>query len=248
MTDSSKTDAAKKPARTAGRRAAAAKASTVGRRAEAEDGGSASGSAEAITIKKYANRRLYNTATSSYVTLDHLCQMVKDGVEFVVYDAKTGEDITRAVLTQIIVEEEAKGQNLLPIGFLRQLISFYGDNLQMVVPGYLESSMAAFSQNQERMRNYMQEAFGGMYPFGSIEDMTKRNLTMLEQAMSMFNPAAAAATKPASSAAESAPSSAPTTDDTAAAVRQLQTQLETLQKQLMALGTAGLAGGNDDKS
>src|SRR5262249_27016367 len=88
-------------------------------------------------LKKYANRRLYNTATSSYVTLDHLCQMVKDGVEFAVYDAKTGEDITRSVLTQIIVEEEAKGQNLLPINFLRQLISFYGDNLQFLVPRYL---------------------------------------------------------------------------------------------------------------
>ena len=241
MTDSSKTDAAKKTTRAPGRKAAAAKASTVGRRSEAEDGSGATGGAQAITIKKYANRRLYNTATSSYVTLDHLCQMVKDGVEFVVYDAKTGEDITRAVLTQIIVEEEAKGQNLLPIGFLRQLISFYGDNLQMVVPGYLESSMAAFAQNQERMRSYMTEAFGGMYPFGSIEDMTKRNLTMLEQAMSMFTPpgGGAAAAKPASAEAE--PASGGSGEDTAAAVRQLQTQLETLQKQLMELGTGALS-------
>src|SRR5665213_895896 len=98
-----------------------------------------------ITIKKYANRRLYNTATSSYVTLDHLCQMVKDGVDFIVYDAKTGEDITRQVLTQIIVEEEGKGQNLLPISFMRKLISFYGDNMQFVVPGYLDYSMQAFT-------------------------------------------------------------------------------------------------------
>src|SRR5215831_10751166 len=117
-----------------------------------------------ITIKKYANRRLYNTATSSYVTLDHLCQMVKNGVEFVVYDAKTGEDITRSVLTQIIVEEEAKGQNLLPINFLRQLISLYGDNLQFLVPRYLDQSMELFARNQEQMRTYMKESFGGMFP------------------------------------------------------------------------------------
>src|SRR3546814_14146542 len=97
-----------------------------------------SGETAPITIKKYANRRLYNTATSSYVTLDHLCQMVKEGADFVVYDAKTGEDITRSVLTQIIVEEEGKGQNMLPIGFLRQLISLYGDNMQWMVPKYLD--------------------------------------------------------------------------------------------------------------
>ncbi|HYE01037.1 MAG TPA: polyhydroxyalkanoate synthesis repressor PhaR, partial [Alphaproteobacteria bacterium] len=99
------------------------------------------GKSPPITIKKYANRRLYNTATSSYVTLDHLAQMVKDGADFVVYDAKSGEDITRSVLTQIIVEEESKGQNLLPIGFLRQLISFYGDNMQWLVPRYLDHAM-----------------------------------------------------------------------------------------------------------
>lgn len=236
MTDTSKTDAGKKSTRIPGRKAAAAKASTIGRRAGAED----AGGADPITIKKYANRRLYNTATSSYVTLDHLCQMVKDGVEFVVFDAKTGEDITRAVLTQIIVEEESKGQNLLPIGFLRQLISFYGDNLQMVVPGYLESSMAAFSQNQERMRSYMTEAFGGMYPFGSIEDMTKRNLTMLEQAMSMFTPPGKGSEpKPEPTGSEAASGGAG--EDTAAAVRQLQTQLEILQRQLVELGTGSMS-------
>src|SRR5271155_6171372 len=97
-----------------------------------------------VTIKKYANRRLYNTATSSYVTLEHLCQMVKDSVDFVVFDAKTGEDITRQVLTQIIVEEEGKGQNLLPISFMRKLIAFYGDSMQWLVPSYLESSMRSF--------------------------------------------------------------------------------------------------------
>lgn len=141
-----------------------------------------------ITIKKYANRRLYNTATSSYVTLDHLCQMVKDGVEFVVYDAKTGDDITRSVLTQIIVEEEAKGQNLLPLNFLRQLISFYGDNLQFLLPRYLEQSMESFARNQEQMRRYMQDNFGGMFPFGRFEEMSKKNLALFEQAMRLFNP------------------------------------------------------------
>jgi len=142
-----------------------------------------------VTIKKYANRRLYNTATSSYVTLEHLCQMVKDGVDFVVFDAKTGEDITRAVLTQIIVEEEGKGQNLLPISFLRQLIAFYGDNMhQMLLPRYLDYSMQAFSRNQEKLTDYMNETFGGMFPFGQFEEMNKQNMAMFERAMSFFTP------------------------------------------------------------
>jgi len=143
-----------------------------------------------VKIKKYANRRLYNTATSSYVTLDHLCQMVKEGTEFVVHDAKTGEDITRSVLTQIIVEEEAKGQNLLPVSFLRQLISFYGDNLQALVPRYLDYSMGAFARNQEQMRRYMQDAFGGFFPFGQqLEEMGKQNLALFQNALkTMFSP------------------------------------------------------------
>lgn len=142
-----------------------------------------------ITIKKYANRRLYNTATSSYVTLDHLSQMVKDGSEFVVFDAKTGEDITRQVLTHIIVEEESKGgQNLLPISFLRHLISFYGDSLQAIVPRYLDYSMQSFARNQEQMRTYMQDALGGLMPFGRFEEMGKQNMALFESAMKMFSP------------------------------------------------------------
>jgi len=139
-----------------------------------------------VVIKKYANRRLYNTQTSSYVTLDHLAQMVKEGTEFEVRDARSGEDITRSVLTQIIFEEEAKGQNLLPIKFLRQLIRFYGDSLQAFVPGYLDMSMDSFTKNQEAMRNRIAEAFGG----GSqvIENMTRQNLAMFERAMKMFSP------------------------------------------------------------
>ncbi|RDD63470.1 polyhydroxyalkanoate synthesis repressor PhaR [Ferruginivarius sediminum] len=142
-----------------------------------------------IVIKKYANRRLYNTATSSYVTLDHLCQMVKDDFDFVVYDAKTGEDITRSVLTQIIVEEESKGTNLLPITFLRQLISFYGHSMQGLVPRYLEHMMGAFAANQDRLRQQMQETMSGMFPFGSnLEEMSRQNAALMESAMKMFSP------------------------------------------------------------
>lgn len=144
-----------------------------------------------ITIKKYANRRLYNTATSTYVTLETLAGMVKEGVDFCVYDAKTSEDITRSVLTQIIVEEEDKSgqQNLLPISFLRQLIGFYGNNMQWLVPKYLEHSMDMFSNNQDQITNYFQTAFGGMFPFGTtFEEMGKKNLELFERTMRMFTP------------------------------------------------------------
>jgi polyhydroxyalkanoate synthesis repressor PhaR len=141
-----------------------------------------------VVIKKYANRRLYNTATSAYVTLEHLSQMVKDKTDFVVYDAKTGDEITRSVLTQIIFEEESKGgQTLLPIPFLRQLISFYGDSLQGVVPQYLEMSMTQFARNQDQMRRYLQNAFG-FNPFQQFESMGKQNMALFENAMRMFNP------------------------------------------------------------
>jgi len=151
------------------------------------------GAERPVTIKKYANRRLYNTATSSYVTLDHLCQMVKEGVEFTVYDAKSGEDITRSVLTQIIVEEEAKGENLLPIGFLRQIIGFYGDSMQkFLLPQYLEAMMQAFEKNQSEMQRHMSETFGSVFPFGQMEEMSKQNMAIFEQAMKMFSGAQAA--------------------------------------------------------
>ena len=140
------------------------------------------------TIKKYANRRLYNTASSSYVTLDHLCQMVKDGQDFVVYDAKSGEDITRSVLTQIIFEEESKGQNMLPESFLKKIIGFYGDSLQAVVPNYLDATMEAFSRNQDDMRTYMNQTFGGMLPLKEMEEMGRRNMAIFEQTMRMMNP------------------------------------------------------------
>jgi polyhydroxyalkanoate synthesis repressor PhaR len=147
--------------------------------------------AKPIVIKKYANRRLYNTAKSSYVTLDHLSQMVREGLDFVVNDAKTGEDITRSVLAQIIFEEETKGQTMLPANFLRQLIRLYGDTLQGFVPPYLEASMDTFARNQEKMRENVQRAFGSNPAFQNFEAVTRANMELFEQAMRMFTPFAA---------------------------------------------------------
>ena len=145
-----------------------------------------------VRIKKYANRRLYNTATSKYVTLENLCQMVKENIDFVVEDAKTREDITRSVLAQIIFEEESKsGQSLLPAEFLRKLIRFYGDSLQSLVPGYLELSMEQFARDQDRLRQSMTEAWGDMMPMRQFEEMSRQNAEMFRQAMRMFNPFAA---------------------------------------------------------
>lgn len=140
-----------------------------------------------VVVKKYANRRLYNTETSSYITLDNLAEMVRSGRDFVVYDAKTGEDITRSVLTQIIVEEESKGKALLPTTFLRQLIGLYGDSLQTLVPRYLEGAMGAFARQQQQMRAAMQQTVGNLFPFG-MEEMGRQNMAMMERAMSLFTP------------------------------------------------------------
>ena len=145
-------------------------------------------SEEPVTIKKYANRRLYNTGTSTYVTLEDLATMVKAGNNFVVYDAKTGEDITRSVLAQIIFEQENKeGQSLLPITFLRQLIRFYGDSMQMLVPRYLEASIDTLSREQGKFRDQMAHAFG-VTGFGPLEEMARRNMETFERAFAMFAP------------------------------------------------------------
>ena len=195
-----------------------------------------------VTIKKYANRRLYNTATSSYVTLDHLADMVKQGVEFVVTDAKTGEDITRSVLTQIIVEQENKGQNLLPIKFLRQIIGFYGDSLGGLVPRYLESSMEAFAENESHMRRIMQETFKGLFPMQRMEEMGKQNMQLFENAMRMFNPFAqmtrggAAGAQPNASGASATPQGGANVktqdiDALKSQLNQMQSQLERLMKE-----------------
>jgi polyhydroxyalkanoate synthesis repressor PhaR len=198
-----------------------------------------SASAEPVIIKKYANRRLYNTSTSSYVTLDDLAGMVREQQDFVVYDAKTNEDITRSVLTQIIVEEESKGTNLLPVSFLRQLIALYGDSLQALVPKYLEHSMSSFTQNQERMRHYINNALGGMFPFGSLEELSRKNMEFMDQAFRVFNPLMAgktgAAEKPEPEAKpKPAPAAAP--EGGKDALSELQKKINALEKQIEAMG------------
>jgi polyhydroxyalkanoate synthesis repressor PhaR len=185
-----------------------------------------------VVVKKYANRRLYNTATSSYVTLEDLAKMIKDGGDFVVYDAKTGEDITRSVLTQIIVEQEQKGQNLLPISFLRQLISFYGDSMQFLVPGYLDQAMVAFAKNQEQMRDSLRATFG-IFPFGQFEEMGKQNIALFERALKMLSPYArdvGPAAAPPAAAREAK------TEGEDPRLRRLEAQIEALRQQLDALG------------
>ena len=181
-----------------------------------------------VVIKKYANRRLYNTQTSSYVTLDHLCAMVKAGTEFEVRDARTGEDITRSVLTQIIFEEEAKGQSLLPIRFLRQLIRFYGDSMQAFVPGYLDLSMESFTKNQEAVRNRIAEAFGGGGQ--ALENLTRQNFAMFERAMQMFTPFAPRPPREDEQRANGA--AEPKSSDE---ISELKSEIEAMRKQLAEL-------------
>ncbi len=193
------------------------------------------GNKKPVVVKKYANRRLYNTATSSYVTLDDLAKMIKEGGDFVVYDAKTGEELTRSVLTQIIVEQEQKGgQNLLPISFLRQLIGFYGDSMQFLVPGYLEQAMIAFARNQEQMRKSLRATFG-IFPFGQFEEMGKQNMALFEQALKMLSPYARDEKQ------GDAPQQTPTGEPAPAEqedprLRRLESQIEALRQQLESLG------------
>jgi polyhydroxyalkanoate synthesis repressor PhaR len=194
-----------------------------------------------IVIKKYANRRLYNTGSSSYVTLEHLREMVKEGVDFVVYDAKTNEDITRSVLGQIIFEEESRGQNLLPIQFLRQLIGFYGDQMQSLVPSYLEMSLNAFTQQQERMREqFGMSAFGATDGYGAFQDQVRQNMALFDRAMKMFTPFAYM--RPEDSQAGAAPDT-PRTDAPAAStaapgadsLNELKARVEEMQRQIERL-------------
>ena len=191
-------------------------------------------------VKKYANRRLYNTATSSYVTLDELSRMVRAGQHFVVYDAKTGEDLTRSILTQIILEEDSKGRNLLPINFLRQLIGFYDDSLRAFLPRYLELSMDNFAANQEQIRRYIEGTFGQFFPMGQFEDMARQNMALLQRAATMFTPL-----KPSGNAAHDPGDQgnagayehpgAMTPPDTSAEIKALSDKIEDLQKQICAL-------------
>ena len=191
-----------------------------------------SDSDQPVVIKKYANRRLYNLSTSSYVTLDHLCQMVKDDIDFVVLNAK-GNDITRSVLTQIVVEEEAKGENLLPLSFLRQLIGFYGDNMQrMLLPQYLEYSINAFANNKEEIENYMRGTFGKIFPFGQLEPMGNQKAAMFERSMRMFTPFDRGNGVEQNKVAEAKPDQSETFES-------LQDQLNALQAQLNKISGGG---------
>ena len=213
-------------------------------------GGRRRGEGEPVVIKKYANRRLYNTASSSYVTLDHLAEMVRQGVDFVVYDAKTNEDLTRGVLTQIIFEEENNGtQNLLPLQFLRQLIRFYGDSMQALLPSYLEMSLDGFARQRDRLQVDFPTAFGGANAFSGanafggaealdrIQEQVRQNLQLFDRAMKMFTPFAfgrpEGTEEPAPTAA---PPAAPGGSDESLA--QMKAQIEAMQKQIETLITS----------
>jgi polyhydroxyalkanoate synthesis repressor PhaR len=177
-----------------------------------------------VVIKKYANRRLYNTATSSYVTLEHLSEMVRENVDFVVQDAKTGEDITRSVLTQIIFDQENRGQSVLPVQFLRRLIRFYGDSMQGFLPAYLEMSMETFSKSQDQLREQYARAFGAKNPMVAFEEQARQNMALFQQAVRMWTPFVAA-------------NPPPKTDEPAAAgadenLAELKRQMEAMQRQL----------------
>ena len=181
------------------------------------------------TIKKYANRRLYNTGTSTYVTLEDLAAMVKDGEDFLVYDAKTGDDITRSVLAQIIFEQENKaGQNLLPTTFLRQLIRFYGDSMQMVVPKYLEQSIATLTQEQEKFRKQIANSLSGT-PFAPLEEQVRRNMELFQQTFSMFKPFAPSG-RPASAPEQEPDANAPAAADSN--IDELRQQMKDMQERL----------------
>ncbi len=191
-------------------------------------GESASG---AVIIKKYANRRLYNTATSSYVTLDDLRKMVQEDVDFVVVDAKTNDDLTRSVLTQIIVDEESRGQNLLPISFLRQIIAMYEDNMRWTLPQYLETAMGWYSQHQQEVQKQVNTSFGGIMP-PALEEMQRQQMAMFDKAVSMFNPLTGAMK---TENAEEPPTPAQSDDD----LSDLRQQIAALQNAVESLAKKG---------
>jgi polyhydroxyalkanoate synthesis repressor PhaR len=193
-----------------------------------------------VVIKKYANRRLYNTGTSTYVTLEDLAEMVKKGEDFTVQDAKTGDDITHPVLTQIIFELENKdGQNMLPIPFLRQLISFYGDQMQMIVPSFLEQSMQAFAKEQERFREQMKSAFGKApidvmkmaAPMKALEEQGRRNMEMFQNAVRLFSPFPPSSSQPAPEAPARKEASEKSDD-----LQELKEQIAAMQRKIDSMG------------
>ena len=193
---------------------------------------------EPVIIKKYANRRLYNTATSAYVTLEDLADMVKQGVDFIVHDAKTGEEITRSVLTQIIFEQESKGQNLLPIKFLRQLIRFYGDQMQCLIPSYLEMSIEQLAREQQRIRDHLLNSFGvSPAPFKLLDDQVKKNFAMFEDAMKLFNPFAAATAAAKEAGGDQPRPEAQGESSSTSELKAMQEQLREMQRKLESLTT-----------
>ncbi|MBB5515181.1 polyhydroxyalkanoate synthesis repressor PhaR [Rubricella aquisinus] len=189
-----------------------------------------------IVIKKYANRRLYNTKKSTYVTLENLAEMVREGDDFVVNDAKTGEDITRSVLAQIIFEEEAKGRNMLPTNFLRQLIRLYGDTLQGFVPGYLDASMDTFTKNQEKMREQVRTAFDANPAIANFEVMARSNMEWFENTVRMFSPFVGASADKATEAPKAAEEKSKTKE---VELDELKNQLAAMQEQLSDLVKKG---------
>lgn len=177
---------------------------------------------DVVIIKKYANRRLYNTESSTYITLEHLAAMVRDKREFKVVDAKTGEDITHSVLTQIIMDEESRGANLLPVNFLRQLIAMYGDSMQGMVPQYLEASLEAFQRNQSQFRDAMAGAFAtGPFATGPFADLARRNMEIFQAATGQ----------------KQTEGSEPAEGETKAELAELKAQLAALQQKLDKLGS-----------
>lgn len=199
-----------------------------------------SGAGETVVIKKYANRRLYNTATSAYVTLEDLAKMVREGTEFVVFDAKTNDDLTRQILTQIIFEEESRGEALLPVQFLRQLIGFYGGQMQGVLPSYLEMSLDNFSRQQEQIRGQFSKAFGAAPGAGLMDEAVKRNMAMFSEAMKMW-PGFGALTPGAMAAASAAtkPEPAPAADPLAEMRRQMDEMRSQIDKLSQPPGKGG---------
>lgn len=193
------------------------------------------GAGETVVIKKYANRRLYNTATSAYVTLEDLARMVREGTEFVVFDAKTNEDLTRQILTQIIFEEESRGEALLPVQFLRQLIGFYGGQMQGVLPSYLEMSLDNFSRQQEQIRGQFSKAFGATPGAGIMDEAVKRNMALFTEAMKMWPGfGAMSATGRPDAAAEAAPAADP--------LAEMRRQMDEMRAQLDKLSQPPKAG------
>jgi polyhydroxyalkanoate synthesis repressor PhaR len=200
-------------------------------------GGEGADKSKPVIIKKYANRRLYNTETSSYVTLEDLGEMVRSERDFLVYDAKTGEDLTHTVLTQIIVEEEVRtGSNLLPVGFLRQLIRFYGHSIEQLVPKYLEFSLATLTREQEKYRKQFTDTFGNA-AFEAMQEQARQNMAIFERAFAMFTPFSKVEGNPGEEhgTQQKAETSGATTS---AEIAELKSQLSAMQAQLDRLSTA----------